>query len=215
MVLWLSFGPRRTGSAQEHDGKETSRDERAHESSSFESSSLPLERDSSSSSSTAFLTIFFWMSGWGVIALRITRRGIASVAGAPAGAADTTVGADCDPDGASAGAAPRTGCRAADGTCAAPPPPPGGRCTSRINDPHLWQTLAVTELRVPHVGHGFEPILRISSSSRSQSSKVRKVGCLRHHSWNSRSDRSRPSWLEASCRSFATTSSYCRRIFSS
>src|SRR5438552_17858583 len=93
----------------DHDGKETSRDERAHESSSFESSSLASERDSSSSSSTGFLTIFFWMSGWGVIALRITRRGIASVAGAPAGSVGTTVGADCDPDGASAEAAPRTG----------------------------------------------------------------------------------------------------------
>src|SRR3989449_218730 len=92
-------------------------------------------------------------------------------------------------------------------------PPLGGRW-SRIKDPHLWQTVAVTELRVPQVGHGFEPILRISSSSRSQSSKVRKVGCLRHHSWNSVSLRLRPSCREASCLKRAMTSSYWRRIFS-
>src|SRR3989442_6548166 len=92
-------------------------------------------------------------------------------------------------------------------------PPLGGRW-SRIKDPHLWQTVAVTELRVPQVGHGFEPILRISSSSRSQSSKVRNVGCLRHHSWNSVSLRLRPSCREASCLKRAMTSSYWRRIFS-
>src|SRR3990170_4889544 len=96
-----------------------------------------------------------------------------------------------------------------------PPPPPdmGGRA-SFIRDPHLWQTVAVTELRVPQTGHGFEPIFRISSSSRSQSSNVRNVGCFRHHSWNSRSERERPSWREASCLNFSTTSSYWRRIFS-
>src|SRR6266571_1986107 len=82
-----------------------------------------------------------------------------------------------------------------------------------MSEPHLWQTLAVTELSVPQVGHGREPILRISSSSRSQSSYVRKVGCLRHHSWNSLSERLRPSCREASSLNRPTTSSYCRRIF--
>src|SRR3989442_4010336 len=71
-----------------------SRGERAHESSSFESSSsFVSDWDAASSSSTAFLTIFLWMSGWGVIAFRITRRGIASVAGAPPGAPPTPGGA--------------------------------------------------------------------------------------------------------------------------
>src|SRR2546422_7918007 len=141
------------------------------------------------------------MSGWGVIALRITRRGIAPAAAAPAETRGARVGAAGDAGGVWEGAAPRPGWRAVDGTCTtvAPPPPPlGGRWTSRISDPHLWHTLAVTELRVPQVGHGFEPILRISSSSRSQSSNVTKVGCFFYNSWNSRSERSRPSSLEAS-----------------
>src|SRR3989454_8660864 len=104
------------------------------------------------------------MSGWGVIALRITRRGIASAAAARAETPGAMVGAACDAAGVWEGAARRTGWGAVDGTCttvAPPPPPVGGRCTSRISDPHLWHTLAVTELRVPQVGHGFEPILRI------------------------------------------------------
>src|SRR5207244_3321423 len=152
--------------------------ERVHDSSSFASSSAVSDCDAASSSSTAFLTIFLWMSGWGVIALRMTRRGMASVTGTPAGVAGAAPGAACELEGVSAGDAARTGWRAADGTWTTPPPPPplGGRCTSRINDPHLWHTLAVIELRVPHVGQGFEPILRISSSSRSQSSNVTKVG---------------------------------------
>src|SRR5437667_463900 len=91
-------------------------------------------------------------------------------------------------------------------------PPLGGRW-SRMRDPHLWHTVAVTELRVPQVAQGFEPIFRISSSSRSQSSNVRKVGCRRHQSWNSVSESVRPSCREASCLNFCTTSSYCRRIF--
>src|SRR5439155_23531068 len=113
------------------------------------------------------------MSGWGVIALRITRRGIASAAAAPAETPGAMVGAACDGAGVSEGAAPRTGCRAVDGTCTtvAPPPPPlGGRWTSRISDPHLWHKFADTELRVPQVGAGSEPILRISPSSRTLSS---------------------------------------------
>src|SRR3989454_12608407 len=109
------------------------------------------------------------MSGWGVTALRIPRRGIAPAAAAPAEPPGAMVGAACDAAGVSEGAAPRTGWRAVDGTCttvAPPPPPVGGRCTSRISDPHLWHTLAGTELRVPQGGHGFEPMLRLSSSSR-------------------------------------------------
>src|SRR3972149_4245035 len=96
--------------------------------------------------------------------------------------------------------------------------PPGGAPVGGFPSfryvPHLWHTVPVTELRVPHDGHGFEPILRISSSSRSQSSKVTNVGCLRHQSSNSASVRVRPSVRCASSRNFATTSSYCIRIFS-
>src|SRR2546428_5518484 len=66
---------------------------RVHDSSSFASSSSPVpDCDSASSSSTAFLTIFLWISGWGVIALRMTRRGIASVTGAPAAVAGAAPG---------------------------------------------------------------------------------------------------------------------------
>src|SRR2546430_12063839 len=114
------------------------------------------------------------MSGWGVIALRITRRGIASAAAAPAETPGAMVGAACDAAGVSEGAAPRTGWRAVDGTCTtvAPPPPPlGGRWTSPISDPPLWHTLAVTEVRVPHVGHGFAPILPLSPSPPTHASK--------------------------------------------
>src|SRR2546425_939638 len=174
---------------------------RVHDSSSFASSSSAVpDCDSASSSSTAFLTIFLWISGWGVIALRMTRRGIASVIGAPAAVAGAAPGAACEPEGVSAGGAARAGWPGPDGTWTAPPPaaPPGGRFNSRLNEPHLWAPLPGTELRVPHVGHGFEPILRISSSSRSQSSNVTKVGCFFHQSWKSRSERSRPSCREAS-----------------
>src|SRR2546426_12543692 len=99
------------------------------------------------------------MSGWGVIALRITRRGIASAAAAPAEAPGAMVGAACDGEGVSEGAAPRTGWRAVDGTCttvAPPPPPVGGRCTSRISHPHLWQTFALAEVRGPQGGARFQ-----------------------------------------------------------
>src|SRR6266508_916441 len=135
---------------------------------------------------------------------------MASVPAAGAGAGSAT-GAAWRPDGAYVGADTGAAGRRAVGVLTAtpaPPPPLGGRC-SLLSEPHLWQTLAVTEFRVPHAGHGLEPILRISSSSRSQSSNVTNVGCLRHHSWNSRSDRDRPSWRDASSRSFPTTSSYC------
>src|SRR5207237_2960385 len=164
--------------------------------------------------SEGFLMTFFWTTGCGATGLRITRRGIASVPlGAPAWPPPND--AACPPEEPSGPGLPPG--RRAWITGADPPPPPplGGRVVSRIRDPHLWQTVAVTELRVPQVGHGFEPILRISSSSRSQSSKVTKVGCLRHHSWNSRSDSARPSCREASSLNFCTTSSYWRRIFSS
>src|SRR2546429_8706256 len=95
------------------------------------------------------------MSGWGVIALRITRRGIASAAAAPAETPGAMVGAACDAAGVSEGAVPRTGWRAVDGTCttvAPPPPPVGGGCPSRISDPPLWQTLAGTGVRGPQGG---------------------------------------------------------------
>src|SRR3989442_6373672 len=125
-----------------------SRGERAHESSSFESSSsFVSDWFAASSSSTAFLTIFLWMSGWGVIAFRITRRGIASVAGAPAGPPDTTVGAACDAEGVSEGAAPPTRWRGQGGALAtgAPPPPPlRGRLTSRLNHSHLLAAVGRT-----------------------------------------------------------------------
>src|SRR5207245_1049188 len=86
---------------------------RVHDSSSFASSSSVPDCDSASSSSTAFLTIFLWISGWCVIALRMTRRGVAAVRGTPAGVAGAAPGAACELEGASGGAAARTGWRAA------------------------------------------------------------------------------------------------------
>src|SRR2546430_16753259 len=69
------------------------------------------------------------MSGWGVIALRITRRGIASPAGAPLGATGAIVGAACDAVGVSAGGGPparRGGPGGGLGGGGPPPPPPRG-----------------------------------------------------------------------------------------
>src|SRR2546430_11768958 len=114
------------------------------------------------------------MGVWGVTALRIARRGMAPGAAARAETPGAMVGAACDAAGVSEGAAPRTGWRAVDGTCttvAPPPPPVGGRCTSRISDPHLWHTLAVTEIRGPPRGPGFVTILRYSISSPCQTVK--------------------------------------------
>src|SRR5712692_11832830 len=117
------------------------------------------------------------MTGCGASGLRMTRRGTASAPGAgdwPLKAAklDGWV-ADVPPEGAGDGPAAR--CVA--GAAGAPPPPLGGR-SSCMREPHLWQMVAVTELRMPQTGHGFDPIFRISSSSRNQSWNVRKVGCL-------------------------------------
>ncbi len=88
----------------------------------------------------------------------------------------------------------------------------GAGATSR-SPPHLWQIVAVTLLRVPQWGQEREPIFRISSSSRSQSSNVRNVGWDRHQALNSSLLTVWPSSASASPRNFCTTSSYCIRIF--
>src|SRR2546428_6809887 len=142
----------------------------------------------------------------------MTRRGTPSAPGAadwPLKAANVD---DWVADGPPEGAADGPAVRCVAGAAGALPPPLGGR-SSRMRDPHLWHTVAVMELRVPQTGHGFEPIFRISSSSPSQSSNVRKVGCLRHPSWNSVSVSLRPRYCSASHWYFRTTSSYSRRIF--
>src|SRR3990172_8284076 len=141
--------------------------------------------------SAAFLGTFFGATGVGGPGLRITFAGTGSD-GAELGSST----------GSSAGAARRTGALLA------------GFLSLFRYVPHLWQTVAVTELRVLQTGHGFDPIFRISSSSRSQSSNVTNVGCFRHQSWNSRSVRARPRVRWDSSRNLATTSSYCIRIFS-
>src|SRR2546428_11648399 len=105
--------------------------ERVHDSSSFASSSAVSDCDAASSSSTAFLTIFLWMSGWGVIALRMTRRGMASVTGTPAGVAGAAPGAAFEIPGGSGGGdgpAPVGGAPAAPCSPPAPATPPPGRC---------------------------------------------------------------------------------------
>src|SRR2546425_6906940 len=99
--------------------------ERVHDSSSFASSSAVPDCDSASSSSTAFLTIFLWMSGWGVIALRMTRRGMASVRGTPAGVAGAAPGAACELRSApGGGAGPARWGGPPRGRASPPPPPP-------------------------------------------------------------------------------------------
>src|SRR2546428_8007346 len=104
--------------------------ERVHDSSSFASSSAVSDCDAASSSSTAFLTIFLWMSGWGVIALRMTRRGMASVTGTPAGVAGAAPGAAYELARVSAGGAGSARGSVAHRAPARPPPPrppPRGR----------------------------------------------------------------------------------------
>src|SRR3989442_5743798 len=114
----------------------------------------------------------------------MTRRGTASAPGAadwPLKAANVD---DWVADGPPEGAADGPAVRCVAGAAGALPPPLGGR-SSPMRDPHLWHTVAVMELRVPQKGHGFEPMFRISSSSRSHTSFLSYFTCLCHQALNS------------------------------
>src|SRR4030067_261240 len=103
--------------------------------------------------SAAFLGTFFGATGVGGPGLRMTFAGTGSE-GAELGSSTCS----------SAGAARRTGALLA------------GFLSLFRYVPHLWQTVAVTELRVLQAGHALEPILRISSSSRGPSPDGTKGG---------------------------------------
>src|SRR5438105_10247555 len=109
----------------------------------------------------------------------MTRRGIPSV---PLGDPDCPLGPYGDawlPEGVSGGGLP-PGRRAWIAGATPPlPPPPGGRGDSRMSEPHLWQTVAVTEAGGAQERPRLETSHDRTSYAGSRSSKITKLSCLK------------------------------------